>query len=229
MSLPSPSLNHVPQSRGISALVNDTLIEGIMNLGAAIVGLLCSVIGYLYAREMGLSKPNMAVLGVSGAFIGAALALVVATVIESAVCTTFVCFAENPQSLEIRHPELSDDLVAAWEDVLQGPLSTMRSPVGSSRGRSSSASSSYVSFPPTKDELDLSKSQTGGLMTDSGIFGRSSNSSNKPPMKSSPALDVSEGKDGGESEGRDEPEMTSSADPAMKGMEEGKFGSPDAE
>lgn len=51
------------------------------------------------------------ILGVAGAFIGAALALVAATLVESAVCTAFVLFAEDPQSLEISHADLSDGLV----------------------------------------------------------------------------------------------------------------------
>jgi hypothetical protein len=50
-------------------------------------------------------------LGVAGAFIGAALAMVAATLVESAVATAFVLFAEDPQSLEISHSDLSDALV----------------------------------------------------------------------------------------------------------------------
>lgn len=55
----------------------------------------------------------------AGAFIGAALGFVVATIMESAVSTVFVCFAEDPKALEISHPDLSDRLVEAWETMLQ--------------------------------------------------------------------------------------------------------------
>ena len=54
------------------------------------------------------------ILGVAGAFIGAALAMVAATLVESAVCTAFVLFAEDPQSLEISHSDLSDGLVQVF-------------------------------------------------------------------------------------------------------------------
>lgn len=37
--------------------------------------------------------------------------MVAATLVESAVCTAFVLFAEDPQSLEISHSDLSDGLV----------------------------------------------------------------------------------------------------------------------
>lgn len=67
----------------------------------------------------GLSHPNVVVLTVAGAFIGAALGFVVATIMESAVSTVFVCFAEDPKALEISHPDLSDRLVEAWETMLQ--------------------------------------------------------------------------------------------------------------
>jgi hypothetical protein len=49
------------KARGISALVNDTLVEGVLTLGSVVVGLVCAVAGYLYAREAQLSHANVAV------------------------------------------------------------------------------------------------------------------------------------------------------------------------
>ncbi|GAB5034162.1 choline transporter [Nannochloropsis oceanica] len=129
------------KARGVSALVNDTLIEGVLTLGTMIVGLLCALVGWLYGRDWGLSQANIAILGVSGAFIGVALAGVVAGLVESSVCTTFVLFAEDPQSLEISHGgagkegEMCEELMQAWEDVLQGPLSGMGGMMGGGGGR----------------------------------------------------------------------------------------------
>ncbi|TFJ83943.1 hypothetical protein NSK_005038 [Nannochloropsis salina CCMP1776] len=123
------------RARGVTALVNDTMIEGVLSLGVVIVGLLCALTGYLYGRDWGISQANVAILGVSGAFIGVALAGVVSGLVESAVCTTFVLFAEDPQSLEISHGgEACEELVQAWEDVLQGPLSGMGGMVGGAEG-----------------------------------------------------------------------------------------------
>lgn len=39
----------------------------------------------------------MGMLSVSGAFIGAGLGFIVSSVMESAVSTVFVCFAEDPK------------------------------------------------------------------------------------------------------------------------------------
>jgi hypothetical protein len=68
-----------------------------------------------------MSNATTVVLVTAGCLIGFALALVLSTVLESAVSTIFVCFAEDPQALAEVHPELSQELIAAWE-VAHGPL-----------------------------------------------------------------------------------------------------------
>lgn len=58
------------KARGISALVNDTLVEGVLTLGSVVVGLVCAVAGYLYAREAKLSHANVAVRSICFYFVG---------------------------------------------------------------------------------------------------------------------------------------------------------------
>lgn len=80
--------------------MNDTLVDGALTFGCAVVGLLCAVVGYVYGTHARLSRANLAVLGVSSAFIGAASAMVVTAMVDSAVSTVFVCFAEDPGWVE---------------------------------------------------------------------------------------------------------------------------------
>ena len=170
------------KARGVSALVNDTLIEGVLTLGTMIVGLLCALVGWLYGREWGLSQANIAILGVSGAFIGVALAGVVAGLVESSVCTTFVLFAEDPQSLEISHGgggkegKMCEELVQAWEDVLQGPLSGMGGMGGGGGGREGGREG----FKPPTPSLSPSPF-AGGSPPPSGKKGKSPTPPPPPP------------------------------------------------
>lgn len=43
------------QARGITAIVNDTLIDTVLGLGSMIVGLVCAVVSYLYGVDAGRS------------------------------------------------------------------------------------------------------------------------------------------------------------------------------
>lgn len=107
--------------RGVTALINDQLIYNILTLGCTIIGLISAVVGYGFGLETSMSRLNVILMALYGAFFGFVLALVVSSVIESAVSTIFVCFAEDPQSLSETHPELYATLVEAWE-VAAGPL-----------------------------------------------------------------------------------------------------------
>ena len=52
-----------------------------------------------------------------GLFVGLFLTLIMVSVVDSAVATVFVCFAESPQVFEQTHPALYYDLTASWREA----------------------------------------------------------------------------------------------------------------
>jgi hypothetical protein len=51
---------------------------------------------------------------VLGFIVGTSMCAVVMTVIDSAVCTVYVCFAEDPTALSATHPAAHHELMSAW-------------------------------------------------------------------------------------------------------------------
>lgn len=91
------------QDRGIEALINDNLIGSVLFMGTLLVGMLSSLLGYLYlliARPAYNATGNMTPIVMLICFIiGMSMFSTIATVISSGVVTTFVCLAEDPDAL----------------------------------------------------------------------------------------------------------------------------------
>ena len=90
-----------------------------MSLGSIVVGVLSAGAAALAATSQTFSSSEMqsaslAVAACLGFLVGASMCSVVMTVIDSAVCTVFVCFAEDPGSLRSTHPDAHLDLMRGW-------------------------------------------------------------------------------------------------------------------
>ncbi|KIJ55624.1 hypothetical protein M422DRAFT_151670 [Sphaerobolus stellatus SS14] len=114
--------------RGITAIVNDSLVSmgesAALTWGGYIVGLLCSLFGYLYLR---LSHPAYNANGQYTApvilysfVIGLTCSLTLSSSIEAGVSTIFVGLGEDPQVLAIRSPELFEMIRETYPNVVQG-------------------------------------------------------------------------------------------------------------
>ncbi|KAI9316911.1 plasma-membrane choline transporter-domain-containing protein [Dichotomocladium elegans] len=91
------------KDRGIDAMINDSLIGNVLFMGGLLVGVLSSLLGYIYLEA---SKPQYNASGGSTPvvvmvcfLVGASMFSSVATVISSGIATTFVCLAEDPDAL----------------------------------------------------------------------------------------------------------------------------------
>lgn len=91
------------QDRGVEAMINDNLIGNVLFMGSLLVGILSSLLGYLYLL---VSKPAYNTSGdmtpiimLICFIIGMSMFSTIATVISSGVTTTFVCLAEDPEAL----------------------------------------------------------------------------------------------------------------------------------
>nr|CCA17362.1 conserved hypothetical protein [Albugo laibachii Nc14] len=116
------------RNRGWTALVNDSLISNVLSVGGLMVGLLSGGIGasWLYVTlnctetEVALHPEecetfNVVILSfVICSTAAYAICSTISSVLESAVITVFICFAEDPAVFERYHPREHLELVTAW-------------------------------------------------------------------------------------------------------------------
>jgi len=112
------------KDRGIDALVNDSLVGMTLTFAAYVVGLLCSLFGYLYLH---ITNPSYNASGqytapvVLFAFlIGLMCSLTLSSAIEAGVSTIFVGLAEDPSVLSIRSPALFAMIAENYPQVVSG-------------------------------------------------------------------------------------------------------------
>ncbi|CAK5265765.1 unnamed protein product [Mycena citricolor] len=110
--------------RGVSAIVNDSLVGMTLTWGAYAVGMLTSLFSYLYLR---ITAPGYNANGnytapvILFAFlIGIQCSLTVSSSIEAGVSTIFVGLGEDPQVLAVRAPALFGMIAQTYPDVVQG-------------------------------------------------------------------------------------------------------------
>eukprot|EP00936_MAST-01D_sp_MAST-1D-sp1_P002552 g2552.t1 len=116
--------------RGWTAIINDDLVENALSFAALVTGALTGAVSYgLVHGPWGdrfdsadpsdpsdPSRQDVAsyIAAGVGVLLGFAVAAVVMSVIEAAVCTVFVCFAEDPEALRRSRPDHHLKLVNAW-------------------------------------------------------------------------------------------------------------------
>jgi len=104
---------------GLSALVNDSILDGVLWMGILMGGIATGGFGYglaiAWPAAFNLLSPWGA-FGV-GVFVGVALTLLAMQCIDSAIACTFVCFAEDKNVLQARHPELYNTLMTSYYNI----------------------------------------------------------------------------------------------------------------
>jgi len=99
-------------SHGFEAVVNDDLIGFVLTmgcfLGAAVTAGIGAALGALIITEYWIF------IAVVAFFIGFTMFLIVSEVVDSAVATYFVCFAQDPQVLQRNNPELYHKLTTTY-------------------------------------------------------------------------------------------------------------------
>ncbi|ORZ03277.1 plasma-membrane choline transporter-domain-containing protein [Syncephalastrum racemosum] len=112
------------KDRGIEAMINDNLIGNVLFMGGLLVGVLSSLLGFIYleaAQPRYNQGGGMTPVVVLVCFlIGSSMFSSIATVISSGVATTFVCLAEDPDALRRTKPALFEKIRETWPRVVQG-------------------------------------------------------------------------------------------------------------
>jgi len=115
---------HMIKDRGIEAIINDNLVGNVLGMGALLIGILTTVICYIYiaAAKPALTSDTgtLVVLLVIAFLIGLSLMSLVGGVIESGTATTFVALGEDPQALARNQPVLFERIRQTWPDIVQG-------------------------------------------------------------------------------------------------------------
>ncbi|KAJ0408595.1 hypothetical protein P43SY_008942 [Pythium insidiosum] len=109
-------------SKGWSAIANDSLIVNVLLFGKIVVGFVGAAAGWgtvSYGKPEWTSNVENAevVLGLSGFLIGYSVADVIMTVVDGAVATVFILFAEDPHSLASSHASSHESLHKTWKEI----------------------------------------------------------------------------------------------------------------
>ena len=107
-------------NKGFTVVISDDLASNVLFMMAAGIGLLTGVVGLLIGYSdpslfggMGFengSGPGFLV----GFLIGFLFAVIFMGVVDSAIGTVIVCYAEAPAEFQMNHPELATEMRAAW-------------------------------------------------------------------------------------------------------------------
>lgn len=106
------------KSRGIDALVNDSLIGNVLKFGSLFVAYVTALLAYLYLK---LTKPEYNSSGgfypivVAFAFvIGLQIGNITTVSIKSGVSTFFVALAKDPEVFKMSYPQIYENLVQTY-------------------------------------------------------------------------------------------------------------------
>ncbi|OQR95213.1 hypothetical protein ACHHYP_00183 [Achlya hypogyna] len=105
------------RDRGFEAIIADDLIGNALGFSSLGVGILCAGLGliYTYIDTANTTFANaQIIIPIIGLFIGVGISVIPFSVIDSAVATVIVCFAEDPAALQMSHPEHFTELMTEW-------------------------------------------------------------------------------------------------------------------
>jgi len=106
------------QTHGIDALVNDSIISTVISFCIILGGLLSAGFAYLICWALSASTfPIPVIACVIGLFLGIFVLCIVLQVIESGVVSIFVCFAMDPNALNVNAPELYNKLRDSYNKI----------------------------------------------------------------------------------------------------------------
>lgn len=115
-------------ARGWTLIINDDMVQNCLSLSFLILSCLSGCAGMLISTIQGGSwldalsasdddGPNLSAAFLIAFTLGLIIASIFMGVIDSAVSTAIVCFAESPSDLHRNHPDLYEEMVGAWRKV----------------------------------------------------------------------------------------------------------------
>jgi hypothetical protein len=108
--------------QGLTAIINDQLVSNVFSLACLASGMFMAMIGYFYGWSFGNGSDLNSVMIMLGFMVGWLMTGIVMNVVDSAVVTIFVLYAEAPEALQRVAPELFVELSDAWALMQQPPV-----------------------------------------------------------------------------------------------------------
>lgn len=110
------------QERGWTTVINDNLVGRVLALNCVAVGALTGLVGMLLNQWTGWAAAALGEDAHVWVFflsfmIGFSLSMITMGVVQSAVDTVIVCFAEAPNEFQNNHPALAQQMMVAWRQV----------------------------------------------------------------------------------------------------------------
>ena len=102
------------RTRGWTSIIADMLVDTVLLMVSLGVGILTGVVGVIIGRIVEQDTATLAAAFVVGMAIGFVLCSTIFSLISSAVNATVVLYAEAPAEFQANHPQLSDQMRAAW-------------------------------------------------------------------------------------------------------------------
>ncbi|KAJ2833471.1 putative choline transporter, neither null mutation nor overexpression affects choline transport [Coemansia furcata] len=112
------------KDRGVDAVINDSLIGNVLQMGSFLCAAVVALIAWLYIT---ITKPEYNNTGsytapiiLSAFIIAMSMFTVLLKCIDSGAATTFVCLAEDPEAMQRNNPELYHMVREAYPNVVHG-------------------------------------------------------------------------------------------------------------
>lgn len=106
------------RERGWTSIITDYMVDTVLfmvSLGVAIlVGVLALLVSAIQGGNDGIT---LSLAFVIGFIVGYGMCTTLFSVVSSAVNTVIVCYAEAPNEFQANHPELSNNMRAAWRQA----------------------------------------------------------------------------------------------------------------
>jgi len=113
------------QQKGWTVVITDNLTEWALFMMSVVVGAVTGIIGLLASvanpnlfADLGEDNASFAVAFFASFLVGVVFSSILMSVVQSAVNTVIVCFAESPAEFERNHPVLSLEMRSKWREAL---------------------------------------------------------------------------------------------------------------
>jgi len=116
------------QNKGWSVIIADDLADNVLFMMSVAIGIATGLVGVIFGALDPDMFEELGLHAVAGGFIigfltGLLFSCVLLSVVGSAVNTVIVCYAEAPAEFERNHPQLSQEMRAAWTNAWPGLFS----------------------------------------------------------------------------------------------------------
>eukprot|EP00539_Tryblionella_compressa_P000434 CAMPEP_0178743810 /NCGR_PEP_ID=MMETSP0744-20121128/6405_1 /TAXON_ID=913974 /ORGANISM="Nitzschia punctata, Strain CCMP561" /LENGTH=521 /DNA_ID=CAMNT_0020396841 /DNA_START=20 /DNA_END=1585 /DNA_ORIENTATION=- len=105
------------KSRGWTAIIADVLVDTVLLMVSAGVGLLTGILAVLVATAMGQGATTLFAAFLLGMLVGFVLCSTLFSLVSSAVNAVIVLFAEAPREFQQNYPELSQEMLTAYRSA----------------------------------------------------------------------------------------------------------------